>query len=60
MGYDENRSRKRLGELESKISGILTLIQTNKTKEAELCNNIGEELKLKGKKGSWNYNYILA
>lgn len=60
LGYDENRSRKRLGELESKISGILTLIQTNKTKEAELCNNIGEELKLKGKKDSWNYNYILA
>lgn len=60
LGYDENRSRKRLGELESKISGILTSIQTNKTKEAELCNNIGEELKLKGKKGSWNYNYILA
>lgn len=60
LGYDENRSKKRLGELESKISGILTLIQTNKTKEAELCNNIGEELKLKGKKGSWNYNYILA
>ena len=60
LGYDENRSRKRLGELESKISGILTLIQTNKTKEAELCNNIGEELKLKGKKSSWNYNYILA
>ena len=60
LGYDVNRSRKRLGELESKISGILTLIQTNKTKEAELCNNIGEELKLKGKKDSWNYNYILA
>ena len=60
LGYDENRSRKRLGELESKISGILTSIQTNKTKEAELCNNIGEELKLKGKKSSWNYNYILA
>lgn len=60
LGYDENRSRKRLGELESKISGILTLIQTNKTKEAELCNNIGEEFKLKGKKSSWNYNYILA
>lgn len=60
LGYDENRSKKRLGELESKISGILTLIQTNKTKEAELCNNIGEELKLKGKKDSWNYNYILA
>lgn len=60
LGYDENRSRKRLGELESKISGILTLIQANKTKEAELCNNIGEELKLKGKKDSWNYNYILA
>lgn len=60
LGYDINRSRKRLGELESKISGILTLIQTNKTKEAELCNNIGEELKLKGKKDSWNYNYILA
>ena len=60
LGYDENRSRKRLGELESKISGILTSIQTNKTKEAELCNNIGEELKLKGKKDSWNYNYILA
>lgn len=60
LGYDENRSRKRLGELESKISGILTSIQTNKTKEAELCNNIGKELKLKGKKGSWNYNYILA
>ena len=60
LGYDINRSRKRLGELESKISGILTSIQTNKTKEAELCNNIGEELKLKGKKDSWNYNYILA
>ena len=60
LGYDENRSKKRLGELESKISGILTLIQTNKTKEAELCNNIGEGLKLKGKKDSWNYNYILA
>lgn len=60
LGYDVNRSKERLGELESKISGILTLIQTNKTKEAELCNNIGEELKLKGKKGSWNYNYILA
>lgn len=60
LGYDINRSKERLGELESKISGILTLIQTNKTKEAELCNNIGEELKLKGKKGSWNYNYILA
>lgn len=60
LGYDVNRSRERLGKLESKISGILTLIQTNKTKEAELCNNIGEELKLKGKKGSWNYNYILA
>ena len=60
LGYDENRSRKRLGELESKISEILTSIQTNKTKEAELCNNIGEELKLKGKKDSWNYNYILA
>ena len=60
LGYDVNRSKERLGELESKISGILTLIQTNKTKEAELCNNIGEELKLKGKKDSWNYNYILA
>lgn len=60
LGYDINRSKERLGELESKISGILTLIQTNKTKEAELCNNIGEELKLKGKKDSWNYNYILA
>ena len=60
LGYDINRSRERLGELESKISGILTSIQTNKTKEAELCNNIGEEFKLKGKKGSWNYNYILA
>lgn len=60
LGYDINRSKERLGELESKISGILTSIQTNKTKEAELCNNIGEELKLKGKKGSWNYNYILA
>ena len=60
LGYDINRSKKRLGELESKISGILTSIQTNKTKEAELCNNIGEELKLKGKKSSWNYNYILA
>lgn len=60
LGYDLNRSKERLGELESKISGILTLIQTNKTKEAELCNNIGEELKLKGKKDSWNYNYILA
>lgn len=60
LGYDVNRSKERLGELESKISGILTLIQTNKTKESELCNNIGEELKLKGKKGSWNYNYILA
>lgn len=60
LGYDINRSRERLGELESKISEILTSIQTNKTKEAELCNNIGEELKLKGKKGSWNYNYILA
>lgn len=60
LGYGINRSRKRLGELESKISGILTSIQTNKTKEAELCNNIGEELKLKGKKDSWNYNYILA
>ena len=60
LGYDINRSKERLGELESKISGILTSIQTNKTKEAELCNNIGEELKLKGKKDSWNYNYILA
>lgn len=60
LGYDVNRSKERLRELESKISGILTLIQTNKTKEAELCNNIGEELKLKGKKDSWNYNYILA
>lgn len=60
LGYDVNRSKERLGELESKISGILTLIQTNKTKEAELCNNIGEGLKLKGKKDSWNYNYILA
>ena len=60
LGYNINRSKERLGELESKISGILTLIQTNKTKEAELCNNIGEELKLKGKKDSWNYNYILA
>ena len=60
LGYDINRSKERLGELESKISGILTSIQTNKTKEAELCNNIGEELKLKGKKSSWNYNYILA
>ena len=60
LGYDINRSKERLGELESKISGILTLIQTNKTKEAELCNNIGEELKLKGKKDSWNYNYILV
>lgn len=60
LGYDINRSKERLGELESKISGILTLIQTNKTKEAELCNNIGEGLKLKGKKDSWNYNYILA
>lgn len=60
LGYNINRSKERLGELESKISGILTSIQTNKTKEAELCNNIGEELKLKGKKGSWNYNYILA
>ena len=60
LGYDINRSKERLGELESKISGILTSIQTNKTKEAELCNNIGEEFKLKGKKDSWNYNYILA
>lgn len=60
LGYDINRSKERLGELESKISRILISIQTNKTKEAELCNNIGEELKLKGKKGSWNYNYILA